>query len=51
MDAMPDVLDYVDAIQITKIENVEDVGRPYNIEDEGLRETCNISMYHFIMRP
>ena len=43
-DAMPDMLDYVDAIQITKTENVEDDGRPYNIEDEGLRETCNTTV-------
>ena len=46
-DAMPDMLDYVDAIQLTKVEKVEDDGRPYNIQDQGLRETCNISMYHF----
>ena len=41
---MPDMLDYVDVIQITKTENVEDDGRPYNIEDEGLRETCNTTV-------
>ena len=42
-DAMPDMLDYVDAIQITKIERVED-GRPYNVEEEALRETTNVSI-------
>ena len=46
-DIMPDMLDYVDAIQITKVEKTDDNGRPYNIEDEGLRETSNVSMYHF----
>ena len=46
-DAMPDMLDYVDAIQITKIEKTDDDGRPYNVEDEGLRETANVSIYNF----
>ena len=40
-DAMPDMLDHVDAIQITKVEKTDDDGRPYNVEDEGLRETAN----------
>lgn len=46
-DAMPDMLDYVDAIQITKIEKIEDDGRPYDLEDEGLRETSNVSIYNY----
>jgi len=46
-DAMPDMLDYVDAIQITKVEKTDDDGRPYNVEDEGLRETANVSIYSF----
>ena len=46
-DIMPDMLDYVDAIQITKVEKTDDDGRPYNIEDEGLRETSNLNIYHF----
>ena len=46
-EAMPDMLDYVDAIQITKVEKTDDDGRPYNVEEEGLRETNNISIYSF----
>ena len=46
-EAMPDMLDYVDAIQITKVEKTDDDGRPYNVEDEGLRESNNISIYSF----
>ena len=46
-DAMPDMLDYVDAIQITQINRVDDDGNPYNIEYEGLRDTSNVAIYHF----
>ena len=46
-DAMPDMLDYVDAIQITQVIRVDDDGNPYNIEDEGLRDTSNVAIYHF----
>ena len=46
-DAMPDMLDYVDAIQLTKVEKIDDDGRPYNVEDEGLRETANVSIYNY----
>ena len=46
-DVMPDMLDYVDAIRINKVIRVDNEGEDYDVEDEGLRETSNLSMYHF----
>ena len=47
LDTMPDMLDYIDAIQLTPVNRIDDDGRPYNIEEEGLKETSNTSIYHF----
>ena len=44
---MPDMIDYIDAIQILKVIEVDDDGRDYDIEDEGLKDTTNISIYNF----
>ena len=46
-DMMPDMIDYIDAIQILKVIEVDDDGRDYDIEDEGLKDTTNISIYNF----
>ena len=46
-DMMPDMLDYIDAIQILKVIEVDDDGKDYDIEDEGLKDTTNISIYNF----
>ena len=46
-DMMPDMIDYIDAIQILKVIEVDDDGRDYDIEDEGLKDTANISIYNF----
>ena len=44
---MPDMIDYIDAIQILKVIEVDDDGKDYDIEDEGLKDTTNISIYNF----
>ena len=46
-DMMPDMIDYIDAIQILKVIEVDDDGKDYDIEDEGLKDTTNISIYNF----
>ena len=46
-DIMPDMIDYIDAIQILKAIEVDDDGKDYDIEDEGLKDTTNISIYNF----
>ena len=46
-DMMPDMIDYIDAIQILKVIEVDDDGKDYDIEDEGLKDTANISIYNF----
>ena len=46
-DMMPDMIDYIDAIQILKVIQVDDDGKDYEIEDEGLKDTTNISIYNF----
>ena len=46
-DMMPDMIDYIDAIQILKVIEVDDDGKEYDIEDEGLKDTTNISIYNF----
>ena len=46
-DMMPDMIDYIDAIQILKVIEVDDDGKEYDIEDEGLKDTANISIYNF----
>ena len=43
-EAMPDMLDYVDVIQILKVIDVDDGGEDHDIED-GLRDTTNTSIY------
>ena len=45
-DMMPDMIDYIDAIQILKVIEVDDDGKDYDIEDEGLKDTTNISIYN-----
>ena len=46
-DMMPDMIDYIDAIQILKVIEVDDDGKDYDIADEGLKDTTNISIYNF----
>ena len=46
-DMMPDMIDYIDVIQILKVIEVDDDGKDYDIEDEGLKDTTNISIYNF----
>ena len=46
-DMMPDMIDYIDAIQVLKVIEVDDDGKDYDIEDEGLKDTTNISIYNF----
>ena len=46
-DMMPDMIDYIDAIQILKVIEVDDDGKDYDIEDEGLKDTTNISIDNF----
>ena len=50
-DMMPDMIDYIDAIQILKVIEVDDDGKDYDIEDEGLKDTTNISIYNFYHQP
>ena len=46
-EMMPDMIDYIDAIQILKVIEVDDDGKDYDIEEEGLKDTTNISIYNF----
>ena len=46
-DMMTEMIDYIDAIQILKVIEVDDDGKDYDIEDEGLKDTTNISIYNF----
>ena len=44
---MPNILDYVDAIQILKVVEVDDYGKHYDTEDKGLKDTTSISIYSY----
>ena len=46
-EVMPNILDYVDAIQILKVIEVDDDGKHYDTEDKGMKDTTSISIYSY----
>ena len=48
-NALIELLNYTDAIIIYKADEVEKT-EDFDVEDEGLRDTTNISIYKFFMK-
>ena len=46
-EVMPNILDYVDAIQILKVIEVDDDGKHYDTEDKGMKDTTSISIHSY----
>ena len=46
-EVMPNILDYVDAIQILKVIEVDDDGKHYDTEGKGMKDTSSISIYSY----
>ena len=48
-NALIELLNYTDAIILYKEDEVENT-KDFDVEDEGLRDTSNISTYNFFMK-